>query len=100
MVKYIRKALQIYSTRRCLGEDDVAVIDMRLSYRGRGCPRGALTRRDSRPDWLAFTAQLVAGSSRRARRAVNRLEVDEDGISRLRHYFFTPDFVAEVAGEV
>jgi RNA polymerase sigma-70 factor, ECF subfamily len=33
-------------------------------------------------------------------RAVNRLEVDGDGISRLRHYFFTPDFVAEVAREL
>jgi RNA polymerase sigma-70 factor (ECF subfamily) len=33
-------------------------------------------------------------------RAVNRLEVEGDGISRLRHYFFTPDFVAEVAGEL
>jgi RNA polymerase sigma-70 factor, ECF subfamily len=33
-------------------------------------------------------------------RAVNRLEVDDDRISRLRHYFFTPDFVAEVAGEL
>ncbi len=33
-------------------------------------------------------------------RSVNRLEVDGDGVSRLRHYFFTPDLIAEVAGEL
>jgi hypothetical protein len=53
--------------RRCDGENAVAVIDMGLSYRVRVCPRGALALRDSRPEWLAFTAQLAADWSPRRR---------------------------------
>lgn len=33
-------------------------------------------------------------------RAINRLETNEDGITRVRNYFYTPDFIAEVCGEL
>jgi RNA polymerase sigma-70 factor (ECF subfamily) len=33
-------------------------------------------------------------------RAINRVEVDDDRIARLQNYFFTPDFIAEVCGEL
>jgi RNA polymerase sigma-70 factor, ECF subfamily len=33
-------------------------------------------------------------------RAVARLETDEDRLSRLRNYFFTPDVIAEVCREL
>jgi RNA polymerase sigma-70 factor (ECF subfamily) len=33
-------------------------------------------------------------------RAINRFETGEDGITRLRNYFYTPDFIAEVCGEL
>jgi RNA polymerase sigma-70 factor, ECF subfamily len=33
-------------------------------------------------------------------RAINRVETNDDGITRLRNYFYTPDFIAEVCGEL
>jgi RNA polymerase sigma-70 factor (ECF subfamily) len=33
-------------------------------------------------------------------RAITRLEVDEDGVSRVRNYFFNPDLVAEICAEL
>jgi RNA polymerase sigma-70 factor, ECF subfamily len=33
-------------------------------------------------------------------RGINRIESAEGRISRLRNYFFTPDFIAEVCGEL
>jgi RNA polymerase sigma-70 factor (ECF subfamily) len=33
-------------------------------------------------------------------RAVTRVEPDGDRIARLRNYFFSPDFIAEVCGEL
>ncbi len=33
-------------------------------------------------------------------RAINRVEIDDDRITRLQNYFFTPDFIAEVCGEL
>jgi RNA polymerase sigma-70 factor (ECF subfamily) len=33
-------------------------------------------------------------------RAVTRIEPEGDRVARLRNYFFTPDFVAEVCGEL
>ena len=33
-------------------------------------------------------------------RAVTRVEPDGDRVARLRNYFFTPDFIAEVCGEL
>ena len=32
-------------------------------------------------------------------RAVTRVEADADRVARLRNYFFTPDFIAEVCAE-
>jgi RNA polymerase sigma-70 factor (ECF subfamily) len=33
-------------------------------------------------------------------RAITRLDVDGDRVTRLRNYFFTPDFIAEVCAEL
>lgn len=33
-------------------------------------------------------------------RAVTRVEPDGDRVARLHNYFFTPDFIAEVCGEL
>ena len=33
-------------------------------------------------------------------RAIDRVEIDGDLITRLRNYFFTPDVLAEVCGEL
>jgi RNA polymerase sigma-70 factor (ECF subfamily) len=33
-------------------------------------------------------------------RAINRIESNDDGIARVRNYFYTPDFIAEVCGEL
>jgi RNA polymerase sigma-70 factor (ECF subfamily) len=33
-------------------------------------------------------------------RAINRVETSDDGITRIRNYFYTPDFIAEVCGEL
>lgn len=33
-------------------------------------------------------------------RAITRLDVADDSVSRLRNYFFTPDFIADVCGEL
>ena len=33
-------------------------------------------------------------------RAIDRVELDGDGIARLRNYFFTPDVLAEVCAEL
>jgi RNA polymerase sigma-70 factor (ECF subfamily) len=33
-------------------------------------------------------------------RAINRVEIDGDRIARIRNYFYTPEFIAEVCGEL
>jgi RNA polymerase sigma-70 factor (ECF subfamily) len=33
-------------------------------------------------------------------RAITRLDVDGDGVARLQNYFYSPDFIAEVCGEL
>lgn len=33
-------------------------------------------------------------------RAVTRLEADGDRVARLHNYFFNPDFIAEICGEL
>jgi RNA polymerase sigma-70 factor (ECF subfamily) len=33
-------------------------------------------------------------------RAIIRLEVDDDRVARLRNYFYTPEFISEVCGEL
>ena len=33
-------------------------------------------------------------------RGVNRVETDGDRLSRVRNYFFTPDFLADLCGEL
>jgi RNA polymerase sigma-70 factor (ECF subfamily) len=33
-------------------------------------------------------------------RAINRVEVDGDAIARIQNYFYTPDFLADVCGEL
>ncbi len=33
-------------------------------------------------------------------RAINRIATSDDGITRVRNYFYTPDFIAEVCGEL
>ena len=53
--------------------------------------------------WYAHAAGGGAGGGIvEAVRAVNRLEVSEDGteITRLANYFFNPEFIAEVCEEL
>ncbi len=33
-------------------------------------------------------------------RAINRVEIDGDRITRLQNYFYTPEFLADVCGEL
>jgi RNA polymerase sigma-70 factor (ECF subfamily) len=54
--------------------------------------------RQHRGEWLLL--HYYAHSDGEHVRAITRLEADGDRITRLRNYFFTPDFIAEICGEL
>jgi RNA polymerase sigma-70 factor, ECF subfamily len=59
-------------------------------------PRGELRMHRGEP-LLLLWYQHTDGE---AVRAINRFETSDDGITRLRNYFYTPDFIQEVCGEL
>jgi RNA polymerase sigma-70 factor (ECF subfamily) len=54
--------------------------------------------REHRGEWLLL--HWYAHHDREHVRAITRVEADGERLTRLRNYFFTPDFVAEVCGEL
>src|SRR5436190_10611005 len=54
--------------------------------------------REHRGEWLLLHWYQDADGE--AVRAVTRVEPDGDRVARLRNYFFTPDFVGEICGEL
>jgi RNA polymerase sigma-70 factor (ECF subfamily) len=54
--------------------------------------------REHRGEWILL--HWYAHRDGDAVRAVTRIEPDGDRVARLRNYFFTPDFVAEICGEL
>lgn len=54
--------------------------------------------REHRGEWLLL--HWYAHHDGEAVRAVTRLVVDGDRVARLQNYFFTPDFVADICGEL
>ena len=54
--------------------------------------------RSHRGEWLVLT--WYAHHDGDAVRAVTRIETCEDGIAHLRNYFYNPDFLAELCGEL
>ena len=57
-----------------------------------------LEARFHRGEWLLLS--WYAHADGEAVRAVNRLELGDGGITRVRNYFFTADFLAEVCSEL
>jgi RNA polymerase sigma-70 factor (ECF subfamily) len=54
--------------------------------------------REHRGEWILI--HWYAHQDGEFVRAITRLEADDGRVARLRNYFFTPDFVAEVCGEL
>ncbi len=54
--------------------------------------------REHRGEWLLL--HYYAHPDGEHVRAITRLEADGDRVARLRNYFFTPDFIAEICGEL
>lgn len=54
--------------------------------------------REHRGEWILL--HWYAHQDGDAVRAITRIEAAGDGVARLQNYFFTPDFVAEVCGEL
>jgi RNA polymerase sigma-70 factor (ECF subfamily) len=54
--------------------------------------------REHRGEWLLL--HWYAHRDGEFVRAITRVEAEGDRVSRLRNYFFTPDFVAEICGEL
>ncbi len=54
--------------------------------------------REHRGEWILL--HWYAHHDGESVRAVTRLEVDGDRVARLQNYFFTPDFVSDVCGEL
>lgn len=57
-----------------------------------------LEAREHRGEWILL--HYYAHHDGEHVRAITRLEADGDRVARLRNYFFTPDLVAEVCGEL
>lgn len=54
--------------------------------------------RQHRGEW--FLVHFYAHADGEFVRAITRLEIDGDRVARLQNYFFNPDFIGEVCGEL
>jgi RNA polymerase sigma-70 factor (ECF subfamily) len=87
----------LFGSRRMATAAENGGIEARFIQRVRPtAPR--VEARQHRGEWLLL--HFYAHEDGEAVRAVTRVEVDGDRVARLRNYFFTPDFVAEVCGEL
>lgn len=87
----------LYGSRRMSGEDPRGGMDPRFRHGVRSTP-ARVEVRDHRGERLLV--HWYEHDSGDRVRAIGRLETDGDRVARIRNYFYTPEFIAEVCGEL
>ena len=87
----------LFGAKRMATADTAGGMDARFMLGVRPDATRVEARRH-RGEWLLV--HFYQHEDGEAVRAITRVEADGDRVASLRNYFFTPDFVADVCGEL